>query len=143
MSGVWDTYGRIQESLSKYKQTSGPFNSDGKLKFGLMSDLAKNIPDNPRYYSKTIAEAERQLSASNSNSGGVNNFVEKGRQGFLEGAQATLGKPLGIPALAATGAGLGSVVPGFGTAVGAGVGAATGTVFYGIAELDKKNRWKS
>ena len=150
MSGLWDSFARTQDIFSKYKQTTGPFNADKKLKFGVALDLAKNTPANPTYYSKTIADAKKQWSFTTAGTGvqgsGImdkgNNAVETGRQALLEVAGATLGKPIGIPALTATGAAVGSVVPVFGTAAGGALGFATGTAMFGIAELDKKTDGK-
>ena len=146
MSGIWDSFARTQEIFSKYKQTTGPFNADKKLKFGLAMDLAKNTPANPTYYSKTIADAKQQLFFPTAGTGvqqpGVNDAIERGRQEVLNVAQSTLGKPIGIPALTAAGAAAGSVVPILGTATGGALGFASGTAMYGIAELDKKTDGK-
>ena len=160
MSGIWDSFARTQDILSKYKQTTGPFNADKKLKFGIALDIAKNTPANPTYYSKTIAEAKQQLAAAPrpTPSPGAkpapvapgapgkpfsaNDAVEKGRQALLNTASQTIGKPSGIVALGAAGATVGSVIPVVGTGVGAVGGALTGTAMYGIAELDKASNGK-
>jgi len=146
MSGIWDSFARTQELFSKYKQTTGPFNADKKLNFGVALDLARTTPENPMYYSKTIADAKQQLFFPTAGTGakqpGINDAIETGRQTVLNVAGATLGKPIGIPALTAAGAAAGSVIPGFGTVVGGGLGLATGTTMYGIAELDKKTDGK-
>jgi len=150
MSGLWDSFARTQEIFSKYKQTTGPFNADKKLKFGVALDLAKNTPANPTYYSKTIADAKEKWSFATAGTGvqgsGImdkgNNALETGRQATLDVAGATLGKPIGIPALALGGAAVGSVVPGVGTLVGGSLGTLAGTTMFGIAELDKKTDGK-
>ena len=160
MSGIWDSFARTQEIFSKYKQTTGPFNADKKLKFGIAMDIAKNTPANPAYYSKTIAEAKQQIAAAPrpTPSPGAkpvpvtakapgkpfspNDALETGRQVLLNTASQTIGKPSGIVALGAAGATVGSVIPVVGTGVGAVGGALTGTAMYGIAELDKASDGK-
>ena len=71
MSGLWDSFARTQDIFSKYKQTTGPFNADKKLKFGVALDLAKNTPANPTYYSKTIADAKKQWSFTTAGTGAL------------------------------------------------------------------------
>ena len=119
----WEYFGNIQD---KFKQKPGtgpqPLNADGRLGFGLTLDIATSLPKNPATYDKNIREA-RDLATD------ANNLLESGRQKLISGSGAVIGKPAGI----AAGAVIGSAIPGVGTTIGAGVGAAA----YGIAELDK------
>ena len=147
MSTFWDSLSRSQEVFAKYKKTSGAFNADKKINFGLSLDLATNAPDNPTYYARTMDQAKQGAwsfvtAGTQGSQGGVNNAIETGRRNALKLAGATLGQPAGIPALAFAGAAAGSVVPGLGTAVGAGLGTIAGSAMYGIAELDKTTNGK-
>jgi hypothetical protein len=109
---IWDILGNIQ---SKFKTSPGAASvfPDGRVSFGTSLDIARTLPANPQSW---------------------NDKAERARLALLEGAGEVVGTPAGILA----GATLGTVIPGVGTAVGAGLG----TAAYGLAELDKKTEGK-
>ena len=109
---IWDILGNIQ---SRFKTSPGAASvfPDGRVSFGTSLDIARTLPANPQSW---------------------NDKAERARLALLEGAGEVVGTPAGILA----GATLGTVIPGVGTAVGAGLG----TAAYGLAELDKKTEGK-
>lgn len=132
---IWDILGRLQDSFKKTNNPApiDPFNVDGKIKFGTALDISKNLPQNPAQFTRSVDSAKQKLAAMNINPNekyvSDNDEIEAARVKAINAAASVLGKPQGIVA----GAAAGSVIPGVGTTIGAGVGAAA----YGIAELDK------
>jgi hypothetical protein len=111
---LWEYFGNIQDRFKqKPGTTSQPYNTDGRLNFGITLDTASSLPQNPTSY---------------------NDRIESARLALTGGAGMVIGKPSGI----AAGAAIGSVIPGVGTAIGAGLG----TAAFGIAELDKVTEGK-
>ncbi len=117
--------GNAQEKLRKKQPLGLPgsetfnqagtsiYNSDGRIPYGVTADLASNLPRNPKSF---------------------NDRAEDVRQTLISAGGETIGTPKGIIA----GAAIGSIIPGAGTAIGAGLG----TAAYGLAELDKKTDGK-
>lgn len=111
---VWERLGNTQAYLKQTGKIANPFNSDGKVNFGVALDVAKNLPEN---------------------AGSFNNNIEAARQKILQDEAITsLGTPKGILYGGLTGA----MIPG----VGAGLGVGLGTTAYSLAELDKKTDGK-
>ena len=117
--------GNAQEKLRKKQplalpgseafNQAGPsiYNNDGRIPYGVTADLASNLPRNPKSF---------------------NDRAEEARQALINAGGETIGTPKGIVA----GAAIGTIIPGVGTAVGAGLG----TAAFGLAELDKKTDGK-
>lgn len=114
--------GNAQEKLKRKPQGmalpgseayNSAFNNDGRIPYGVTVDLASSLPKNPKSF---------------------NDHAEDARQLLLKAGESTIGTPKGIVA----GAAIGTVIPGVGTAIGAGFG----TAAYGLAELDKKTEGK-
>ena len=111
---VWERLGNTQAYLKQTGKIANPFNSDGRVNFGVSLDIAKNLPKNPKSFNDNIETARQKI--------------------LKDEAITSLGTPKGILYGGLTGA----MIPGVGAGLGVGLGGAT----YGLAELDKKTDGK-
>lgn len=135
---LWDKISNIQDFFKKKPDVveSPTHNKDGKLKFGIIFDIAKRLPVHPGSFATILGDAKNALSNAKI-SLPSNDTIEKYRVKGLEELGESATSPTAIVKGAVAGGAIGTVIPVAGTAAGAIIGAGVGGTTYTIAELDK------
>lgn len=134
---LWDRIANIQDLFWKKdgETTAKPvYNSQGYVKYGIASDIAKNLPQNYSSFYSSVKDGKDVVNNPNLNPN-WNEKIEEGRQTALSGLGAAAQNPL-------VAIGGGAAVGRFFGPAGAAAGAVLGGSIYGIGRLDEATNGK-
>lgn len=134
---LWDRIANIQDLFWKKdgETVAKPvYNSQGYVKYGIASDIAKNLPQNYSSFYSAVQDGKTVVNNPDLNPN-WNKKIEQGRQTALSGLGAAVQNPI-------TAIGGGAAVGRFFGPAGAVVGAGIGGSMYAIGQLDEATNGK-